>query len=226
MDQFAALPHSESTAPVDVSVQPADALKVKASEGAVADVPPGVVTVTLTVPSASAGLTAVIFLSLLTANEGAGTVPNSTTDAPVNPEPLIVTEVPPAVDPEVGLMQVTTGPGSYVKRSAVPTAEAPPGVETETSTAPEGPAGQVAVNSLSLMTVNEEAGTDPKLTAEAVVNPLPSTVTVVPPPAGPEPGLRPLQDATGTDEEQLTETPADVVAPVASHEPLVAGPNR
>ncbi|GAA3075054.1 hypothetical protein GCM10020000_70170 [Streptomyces olivoverticillatus] len=37
-------------------------------------------------------------------------VPKCTDEAPVNPEPLIVTVLPPLVDPEAGLRPVITGP--------------------------------------------------------------------------------------------------------------------
>ena len=45
----------------------------------------------------------------------------------------------------------------------------------------------------SLVTVNEVAGTVPKLTAVAPVNPDPVMVTVVPPATGPAAGLTPPQ---------------------------------
>jgi hypothetical protein len=76
----------------------------------VALVPPGVVTVTSTVPPvALAGEIAVIEVALLTVNEVADVPPNLTAVAPVNPVPVIVTEVPPAAGPLVGEMPVTVG---------------------------------------------------------------------------------------------------------------------
>ncbi len=73
-----------------------------------ADVPAGVVTVTSTVP-VPAGLSAVIVVSLTTVTFVAGVVPKSTAVAPVKPVPVIVTSVPPAVGPVVGLKPVTVG---------------------------------------------------------------------------------------------------------------------
>ena len=73
-----------------------------------ADVPPGVVTVTSTVP-VPAGLSAVIVVSLTTVKFVAAVVPKSTAVAPVKPVPVIVTDVPPAAGPLVGLRPVTVG---------------------------------------------------------------------------------------------------------------------
>ena len=70
--------------------------------------PPGVVTVTSTVP-VPAGLSAVIVVSLTTVTSVAGVVPKSTAVAPVKPVPVIVTNVPPAGGPMVGLMPETVG---------------------------------------------------------------------------------------------------------------------
>ena len=63
---------------------------------------------TSTVP-VPAGLVAVIEVSLTTVKSVAAVVPKSTTVAPVNPVPVIVTEVPPVVGPLVGVRPVTTG---------------------------------------------------------------------------------------------------------------------
>ena len=71
--------------------------------------PLGVVTVTSTMP-VPAGEVAVIDVSLATVRLVAAVVPKSTAVAPVNPVPVTVTDVPPAVDPEVGLTPVTVGP--------------------------------------------------------------------------------------------------------------------
>ncbi len=75
--------------------------------------PNGVVTVTSTVP-VPAGLSAVIEVSLTTLTFVAAVVPKSTAVAPVNPVPVIVTRVPPAVEPLVGLRPVTTGAAAAV----------------------------------------------------------------------------------------------------------------
>ena len=83
------------------------------SSALIAEVPPGVVTVTSTVPL-PAGLTAVIWVSLLTVKlvaivEPTSTASNETLVAQVNPVPVRVTLVPPASGPLVGLMLLTEG---------------------------------------------------------------------------------------------------------------------
>ena len=78
------------------------------SAGEVADVPPGVVTVTSTTP-VPAGSSAVIVVSETTVKLVAGEVPKSTAVAPVKAVPVIVTKVPPDSSPSVGLMLVTVG---------------------------------------------------------------------------------------------------------------------
>ena len=71
----------------------------------VADVPAGVVTVTETVP-VPAGDVAVIEVSLTTLKVVATLVPKWTLLAPVNPDPVIYTFVPPLGGPEVGVIEV------------------------------------------------------------------------------------------------------------------------
>ncbi len=73
-----------------------------------ADVPPGVITVTFAIPE-PAGLAAVIVVALTTVTLVAAMMPKSTTVAPVKPVPVIVTKVPPAAGPVVGLRPVTAG---------------------------------------------------------------------------------------------------------------------
>jgi len=81
------------------------------SAGDVALVPvPGTVTVTSTVAAGWAGLVATIWLSEpKVMGEGAGTVPNITLVASVNPVPLMTTVVPPSVGPVEGEIPVTVG---------------------------------------------------------------------------------------------------------------------
>ena len=74
-------------------------------------VPPDVVTVTSTGPALAAGDTAVMDVGLLTVTEVAGNVPKLTVEPPLtNPEPVMVTVVPPLVPPEAGETPVTWGP--------------------------------------------------------------------------------------------------------------------
>ena len=85
------------------------ALKVNWLAAAVALVPFGVVTRTLTVPAAPAGDVAVIWVALLIVKPVAAVAPNATAVAPVRLVPVIVTDVPPAVVPTVGERDVTVG---------------------------------------------------------------------------------------------------------------------
>ncbi len=70
--------------------------------------PPPVVTVTSTVP-VPAGDVAVIWVAELTVNPAAGVAPKFTALAPVKLVPVIVTDVPPPVGPDVGESEVTVG---------------------------------------------------------------------------------------------------------------------
>ena len=56
-----------------------------------------------------AGDVAVIEVAELTVKPVAGVAPKLTAVAPVNPVPVTVTEVPPAVGPAVGEIEVTVG---------------------------------------------------------------------------------------------------------------------
>jgi hypothetical protein len=86
------------------------ATKVNRSAEPVALVPPGVVTVTSTVP-VPAGDVAVIELALLTVNEAASVAPNFTAATLVKFVPLMVTEVPPDDVPIAGDTAFTVGGG-------------------------------------------------------------------------------------------------------------------
>jgi hypothetical protein len=158
----------------------------------VAEVPPGVATVTSTTPAEPAGEVAVTLVSFTTVNEVAAVLPKLTAVAPVSPLPAMVTTVPPASGPAMGEISLTTGATVYVKWSAELVAELPPGVVTVTSTVPASPAGEVAVMLVSLTTVPPVAAALPKLTAVAPVNPLPAMVTTVPPTSGPAVGEIPV----------------------------------
>ena len=72
-------------------------------------VPPGVVTVTSTVPALPAGAVVVICEELTTVTFVAAFDPNSTAVAPFRFVPVIVTARPPEVGPEDGLTPVTDG---------------------------------------------------------------------------------------------------------------------
>ena len=74
-----------------------------------AEVPPGVVTVTLTTPVTPAGAVTVIEVAEVKVRPVAATVPNLTEVAPTKLVPEMVTDVPPAPGPVIGLRAVTVG---------------------------------------------------------------------------------------------------------------------
>jgi len=83
-----------------------------------------------------------------------------------------------------------------VNLSAFTTGLVPPVVVTVTSTLPADCAGAMAVIVASDSTW-KSAKTVPKSTALAPVNPLPLTVTLVPPVVSPDVGLRPVTAGPG-----------------------------
>jgi hypothetical protein len=156
-------------------------------------VPPGVVTVTSTVPAVPGGVVAVIDEAEFTVMPVALAPPNFTALVPMNPCPEIVTVAPPASGPELGDTALTVGAGAKnVNWSCTDVALVPLEVVTVTSTVPGVPNGDVAVMDVSLFTVNDAAGVEPKLTVEALVNPDPLIATVVPPAVPPLAGATPV----------------------------------
>jgi hypothetical protein len=129
-------------------------------------VPPGVVTVTLTVPAVSAAVTAETVVAVSTVNDDAATFPNRTEVAPVRFVPVRVTVVPPVVGPEPGLMALTVGGGggvaTKVNLSLLLFTLVPPGPVTQTSTFPVASGGETAVIEVSEPTVKDDAGVVPK----------------------------------------------------------------
>ena len=81
------------------------------SVGLVAEVPPEVLTVTVTVPLACAGDVTVIDVADVTVTLVAAVVPKETVVVlvVVNPVPVIVTVDPPVAGPVAGEMPVTVG---------------------------------------------------------------------------------------------------------------------
>ena len=78
----------------------------------VADVPPGVVTVTSTVPAAPAGEVTVIVVEFTTVTPVPAFAPKFTVAPATKPVPVTVTEVPPAMGPASGETAVTVGTAS------------------------------------------------------------------------------------------------------------------
>src|SRR5689334_9300937 len=109
--------------------------------------------------------------------------------------PLIVTEVPPAVVPEVGLIPLTEGAGNGAAAYVNPfvfVPASPPGLVTVMLTAPLECAGVVAVIVVLPTTVTFVAAELPKLTLAPEAKPVPDIVTEVPPAAAPLAGETPL----------------------------------
>ena len=107
ISMVAPAPYKPRVVVVDTPV--GDVAKRNWSAAEVVEMPPGVVTVTSTVPLDSAGLVAVICVAETTVKLLAAVVPKSTAVAPLRPVPVIVTRVPPARGPIAGLMLVTVG---------------------------------------------------------------------------------------------------------------------
>ena len=91
---------------------------VKRSSGVFVLVPKLSVTVTSTGPGEPAGEVAVIWVGELTVNDDAAVAPKWTEETLKNPEPVIVTEVPPAVGPAFGVTLKTLGAASTAEPSA------------------------------------------------------------------------------------------------------------
>jgi len=149
------------------------------------------VTVTSSTPAASAGAVAVIEVAELTTTPVAAVDPNWTVAPVAKPAPVTVTEVPPVVGPPSGLTPVTSSVPK-VNWSAEEVDEVPLPVVTVTSTEPAAPAGDVASRRVDDSTVTAVAAVVPKDTVAPGTNPVPETVTTVPPAAGPPAGERPV----------------------------------
>jgi hypothetical protein len=153
-------------------------------------VPPGVVTDTLFAPAAPEGAVHVSDVSLATTTDVANVEPKRTAVVPVRPVPETVTLVPPATGPPDGDTAAIVG-GRYTYVKAPASAVVPPGAVTDTDLAPPTPAGVRHVIVESSRTVTAVAGAPPMVTPVAPRNPVPVTVTGVPPPAGPDTGRTP-----------------------------------
>jgi hypothetical protein len=172
------------------------AVTVTRSADTSADVPAGVTTVMSQTPAAPGRTVATIVVSDTTLKLVAGSEAKYTTVAPVKALPVITRFVPPAVPRLVVLNEVIDGTeaAEYVKWSADPAEDVPPGPVTVMSTVPVAVlAGTVATITLSERTVNAAASV-PKLTALAPVNPLPDTVNTAPPSVLPDDGVTAVTD--------------------------------
>ena len=148
---------------------------------------PPTVTVTVTAPAADAGVVAVIVVLFTTTTFVADPFPNFTVAPVAKFVPVIVTAVPPATGPLFGLTLLTVGVTTYV----YPFVRLPlcPLTVTVTVTAPELPAGVVAVIVVLFTTTTFVAAALPNFTVAPVAKFVPVIVTAVPPAVDPVVGL-------------------------------------
>jgi hypothetical protein len=142
------------------------------------------VTVTVTAPALRAGVVAVICVPLTTTTLLAAVLPKVTVAPETKFVPVIVTAVPPAVEPLLGLAPVTVGGTTY----ANPLARLPLNpllLVTVTVTAPALPAGVVAVIVVLFTTDTAVPAVPPNVTVAPEAKFIPAMVTTVPPAAGP-----------------------------------------
>jgi hypothetical protein len=119
----------------------------------------------------------------------AAAAPNVTVAPAAKFVPVIVTAVPPAVDPVFGLTLFTVGGARYVNAFArLPFS--PLGLVTDTAAAPALPAGVVAVIVVLLITTTLVAAAAPNVTVVPVAKFVPVIVTAVPPAVVPLFGLK------------------------------------
>ena len=159
------------------------ATQVNSSAAPVAEVPPGVVTVTCRGPAMQLGAVTLIWVavsSVIVAALG----PKWTASAPERLVPAIVTVSPPPSGPLVGLTAETVGAGTQVYSSAGLVVEVPPAVVTVRWTAPSAQAGAVALIWVAVSSVIV-AELDPNSTAVCVFEVGAGDRTVFPPAVGP-----------------------------------------
>jgi hypothetical protein len=143
--------------------------------------------VTVTAPALPAGVVAVMLVLLTTTTFVAAVLANFTVAPDTKFVPVIVTEVPPAVDPVAGLTPVTVGGVTYVNPFVRLPLCAP--TVTVTVTAPALPTGVVAVMLVLLTTTTFVAAALPNVTVAPDAKFVPVIVTAVPPAVVPVFGL-------------------------------------
>ena len=126
--------------------------------------------------------------------------PNVTCAPDTNAVPVIVTAVPPAVDPALGKIELTVGADPLAVTYVYPpvgVALLPSAFWTTTSVAPAACGGVVAVIEVLLETVMFVAAAPPTVTCAPEKKPVPVIVTAVPPAVGPEFGEMPVMVGGG-----------------------------
>jgi hypothetical protein len=141
------------------------------------------VTITVTAPALPAGVVPVICVPLTTTTLVAAALPKVTVAPVTKFIPVMLTAVPPAVDPLLGETPVTVGGTTYVN----PFVRLPlrPLAVTVTVTAPAPPAGVVAVIVVAFTTTTFVAADAPNVTVAPAAKFVPVIVTAVPPVARP-----------------------------------------
>jgi hypothetical protein len=173
-------------------------------------VPNGPITRTSLIPVATCPEEVTVIWVSVTLRILAGYVPKSTSVAPANPVPLIVTGVPPNTPPVAGERPVNIGP-PYVNWSAGTIALVPPGAITRTSWIPVATCPEEVTVIWVSETVRILAGYVPKSTSDVPANPVPLIVTGVPPNTPPVAGERPVTLGAATYVYWSDEEVADVV---------------
>ena len=188
--------------------------KVYFEPAEVVEEPTALTAVMLTVPAACAGDVAVIWVSEFIVKLVAAVLPKLTAVTLVKPEPVMMTDVPPAVVPAVGLTEVMTGmPKVYFEPAEV--VEVPAALAAVISTVPAAWAGDVAVIWVSELIVKLVAAVAPKLTAVTSVKPEPVIITDVPPAVVPAVGLTEVMIGAPKvylEPAEVVEVPAPLVA--------------
>ena len=148
--------------------------------------PYGVVTATLTAPTVPAGVTTVTLVEETTTTLVAATPPTVTLVVPSRFVPVIVINVPPAVEPDVGETDEIVGGATNVN-APLPIAF-PTTVTTTTSARPAAPAGVTAVMLVGEITFKLVAATPPIVTLVVPSRSVPVIVINVPPKVEPVAG--------------------------------------
>jgi hypothetical protein len=157
--------------------------------------PSGFVTTTSTAPALPGGVTTVT-RDEVRETTVAAFAPKSTVTPCWKLEPFTLTVVPPAISPALGETLEIVGAGLYVYVDGPLTADVPAEFVTRMFVDPELRAGEATLIAVSESTVNVGAFVDPKRTCVVPLNPVPVTVTVVPPVVGPLCGATPVMTGT------------------------------
>jgi hypothetical protein len=139
-----------------------------------------VTTRTSTRPAERFGLVTVNELSETTFTSVPAVDPNRTFDIATKFDPLIVTLVPPFVEPVLADTLVTFGAGTYRNLACALAVLVPAGPVTFTSTVSE-PEGATTLNWVSETTFTLVPALDPNTTLVTPVSPEPVNVTTAPP---------------------------------------------